>query len=118
MPQLLTTDTIDLEGNELRVIRIGRADTAESTVLYVPSLGIPRDQPSRGRTARGLSSKSLTLRLREDLVGGLGPDEGVGPVVIPVVDEGADLGVEFLDGAERAPADGRVIKRSYSVPTH
>jgi len=38
LPQLLTTDTIDLEGNELRVIRIGRADTAESTVLYVPSL--------------------------------------------------------------------------------
>jgi glyoxylase-like metal-dependent hydrolase (beta-lactamase superfamily II) len=38
LPQLLTTDTIDLEGNELRVIRIGRADTAESTVLHVPSL--------------------------------------------------------------------------------
>jgi len=38
LPQLLTTDTIDLEGNELRVIRIGQADTAESTVLYVPSL--------------------------------------------------------------------------------
>src|SRR5713226_8350113 len=38
LPQLLTTDTIDLEGNELRILRIGRADTAESTVLYVPSL--------------------------------------------------------------------------------
>jgi glyoxylase-like metal-dependent hydrolase (beta-lactamase superfamily II) len=38
LPQLLTTDAIDLEGNELRVIRIGRADTAESTVLHVPSL--------------------------------------------------------------------------------
>src|ERR1039457_4948759 len=38
LPQLLTTDTLDLEGNELRVIRIGQADTAESTVLYVPSL--------------------------------------------------------------------------------
>jgi glyoxylase-like metal-dependent hydrolase (beta-lactamase superfamily II) len=38
LPQLLTTDTIDLEGNELRVIRIGRADTAECTVLHVPSL--------------------------------------------------------------------------------
>jgi glyoxylase-like metal-dependent hydrolase (beta-lactamase superfamily II) len=38
LPQLLTTDTIDLEGNDLRVIRIGRADTAESTVLHVPSL--------------------------------------------------------------------------------
>jgi glyoxylase-like metal-dependent hydrolase (beta-lactamase superfamily II) len=35
----LTTDTIDLEGNGLRVIRIGRADTADSTVLHVPSLG-------------------------------------------------------------------------------
>jgi glyoxylase-like metal-dependent hydrolase (beta-lactamase superfamily II) len=38
LPQLLTIDTMDLEGNELRVIRIGRADTAESTALYVPSL--------------------------------------------------------------------------------
>ena len=38
LPQLLTTDTLDLEGNELRVIRIGQADTAESTVLHVPSL--------------------------------------------------------------------------------
>jgi hypothetical protein len=35
----LTTDTIDLEGNELRIIRIGQADTAESTVLHIPSLG-------------------------------------------------------------------------------
>jgi glyoxylase-like metal-dependent hydrolase (beta-lactamase superfamily II) len=38
LPQLLTADTIDLEGNELRVIRIGQADTAHSTVLHVPSL--------------------------------------------------------------------------------
>jgi glyoxylase-like metal-dependent hydrolase (beta-lactamase superfamily II) len=38
LPQLLDADTIDLEGNELRVIRIGQADTAESTVLHVPSL--------------------------------------------------------------------------------
>jgi glyoxylase-like metal-dependent hydrolase (beta-lactamase superfamily II) len=38
LPRLLTTDTIDLEGNEVRVIRIGQADTAESTVLHVPSL--------------------------------------------------------------------------------
>ena len=38
LPQLLTTDALDLEGNELRVIRIGQADTAQSTVLHVPSL--------------------------------------------------------------------------------
>ena len=38
LPQLLSDDTIDLEGNELRVIRIGQADTAESTLLHVPSL--------------------------------------------------------------------------------
>lgn len=38
LPQLLTTDTIELEGNILRVIRVGQADTAESTVLYIPSL--------------------------------------------------------------------------------
>jgi glyoxylase-like metal-dependent hydrolase (beta-lactamase superfamily II) len=38
LPELLTTDTIDLEGNEVRIIKIGQADTAHSTVLYVPSL--------------------------------------------------------------------------------
>jgi hypothetical protein len=38
LPQLLTTDTLDLECNELRVIRTGQADTAQSTVLHVPSL--------------------------------------------------------------------------------
>jgi glyoxylase-like metal-dependent hydrolase (beta-lactamase superfamily II) len=38
LPKLLTADTINLEGNELPVIRIGQADTAQSTVLYVPSL--------------------------------------------------------------------------------
>jgi len=38
LPELMSGYTIDLEGNELRVIRIGRADTAESTILYVPSL--------------------------------------------------------------------------------
>ena len=39
LPELLTTDTIDLEGNDLRIIRIGQADTAEATVLHIPSLG-------------------------------------------------------------------------------
>lgn len=39
LPQLLTADTIDLEGNELRVIKIGQADTAESTIVHIPSLG-------------------------------------------------------------------------------
>ena len=38
LPQLLAADTLDLEGNELRVLRIGQADTAHSTVLHVPSL--------------------------------------------------------------------------------
>jgi glyoxylase-like metal-dependent hydrolase (beta-lactamase superfamily II) len=38
LPQLLTAGTLDLEGNELRVIRIGQADTAHSTVLHVPAL--------------------------------------------------------------------------------
>jgi hypothetical protein len=48
----------------------------------------------------------LTVRFLEDLIGGLGPDERVGAVVVPAVDEAADLGVELLDGAERAAADG------------
>ena len=38
LPQRMDGDTIDLEGHELRVIRIGRADTADSTVLHAPTL--------------------------------------------------------------------------------
>jgi glyoxylase-like metal-dependent hydrolase (beta-lactamase superfamily II) len=38
LPQLLTAGALDLEGNQLRVLRIGQADTAHSTVLHVPSL--------------------------------------------------------------------------------
>jgi len=47
----------------------------------------------------------VTVRFREGLFGGLGPDEWVGSVV-PAVDEGADLGVEVADGAEGASVDG------------
>jgi len=39
------------------------------------------------------------------LVGGFGPEEGVGAVV-PAVYEGADFGVEVFDGAEAAAVDG------------
>ena len=38
LPELLAAGTLDLEGNDLLVIRIGQADTAHSTVLHVPSL--------------------------------------------------------------------------------
>ena len=48
----------------------------------------------------------MTVRFREDFVGGLGPSERVGAVVVPVVDEGADFGVQVGDAAEGAAADG------------
>ena len=38
LPRLLEGDTLELEGNDLQVIHIGRADTADSTLLHVPSL--------------------------------------------------------------------------------
>ena len=47
----------------------------------------------------------MTVGFVEDLFGGLGPDERVAAVV-PPVDEGADLGVEFSEGAEGAAVDG------------
>jgi hypothetical protein len=47
----------------------------------------------------------FTVGFVEDLFGGLGPDEGVAAVV-PAVDVGADLGVEFVDRAEGAAVDG------------
>jgi len=47
----------------------------------------------------------LTVGLGEDLVGGLGPGEGVGAVV-PAIDEGADLGVEVFGAGVGAAVDG------------
>ena len=41
----------------------------------------------------------------QDLVGGLGPDEGPAAVVV-AVDEGADRGDELLDVVEGSAADG------------
>jgi glyoxylase-like metal-dependent hydrolase (beta-lactamase superfamily II) len=38
VPEVLDGTVIDLEGNELRVLNIGRGDTEHSTVLHVPSI--------------------------------------------------------------------------------
>ena len=48
------------------------------------------------------------LAFGEDLVGGLGPGEWV-TALVPAVDEGADLGVEVLNGGEDSSADGRTV---------
>ena len=47
------------------------------------------------------------MSLGEDLVGGLGPDEGMAAFV-PAVDEGADRGDEVLDRGEGSASDGLV----------
>jgi glyoxylase-like metal-dependent hydrolase (beta-lactamase superfamily II) len=38
VPDALDGDVIDLEGQELRIITVGQADTALSTIVYIPSL--------------------------------------------------------------------------------
>ena len=38
VPEVLDGTAIDLEGNELRVLNVGRGDTEHSTVLHVPSI--------------------------------------------------------------------------------
>ena len=50
----------------------------------------------------------LTVGLLQDLLGGLGPDEGVAAVA-PAVDERADVGVELADGAKGAAVDGLAL---------
>ena len=39
-PEVLEGDTLYLEGEELRVIDLGHTDTANSTALHVPSIGL------------------------------------------------------------------------------
>src|SRR5262249_20594066 len=39
-PEALEGDTLYLEGAELKVIGLGHTDTAHSTALYVPSIGL------------------------------------------------------------------------------
>ena len=55
------------------------------------------------------------LAFGEDLVGGLGPGEWVAALV-PAVDEGADLGVEVLDGGEDSSADGHTADCDTACP--
>jgi glyoxylase-like metal-dependent hydrolase (beta-lactamase superfamily II) len=38
VPDALDGDVIDLEGHELRIINVGQADTAPSTIVYIPDL--------------------------------------------------------------------------------
>ena len=39
-PEILEGDTLYLEGEELKVVELGHTDTAYSTALYVPSIGL------------------------------------------------------------------------------
>jgi glyoxylase-like metal-dependent hydrolase (beta-lactamase superfamily II) len=39
-PEVLVGDTLYLEGEELKIIELGHTDTAHSTALYVPSIGL------------------------------------------------------------------------------
>jgi glyoxylase-like metal-dependent hydrolase (beta-lactamase superfamily II) len=39
VPSVLDSNAIDLEGNALQVLHVGRGDTEHSTVLYAPSIG-------------------------------------------------------------------------------
>jgi glyoxylase-like metal-dependent hydrolase (beta-lactamase superfamily II) len=38
--EALTSDTIDLEGNDLVVVELGHTDTDDTTCLHVPSIGL------------------------------------------------------------------------------
>jgi glyoxylase-like metal-dependent hydrolase (beta-lactamase superfamily II) len=40
LPEALDGDTIDLEGQELRVITVGQSDTYPTTIVYIPSLDV------------------------------------------------------------------------------
>lgn len=40
LPEALESDTLYLEGEELKVIELGHTDTSHSTALYVPSIGL------------------------------------------------------------------------------
>jgi glyoxylase-like metal-dependent hydrolase (beta-lactamase superfamily II) len=40
VPQTLAGDTLYLEGEELKVVELGHTDTAHSTALHVPSIGL------------------------------------------------------------------------------
>jgi glyoxylase-like metal-dependent hydrolase (beta-lactamase superfamily II) len=39
-PEILEGDTLYLEGEELKVVELGHTDTAHSTALHVPSIGL------------------------------------------------------------------------------
>jgi glyoxylase-like metal-dependent hydrolase (beta-lactamase superfamily II) len=39
-PEVLEGDTLYLEGEELRIVALGHTDTANSTAVYVPSIGL------------------------------------------------------------------------------
>jgi glyoxylase-like metal-dependent hydrolase (beta-lactamase superfamily II) len=40
LPEILAADTLYLEGEELKVVELGHTDTAHSTALHAPSIGL------------------------------------------------------------------------------
>src|SRR5215813_14645256 len=40
LPEVLQGDSLSLEGEELRVVQLGRTDTPNTTALHVPSIGL------------------------------------------------------------------------------
>jgi len=40
LPEVLQGDALSLEGEELRIVHLGRTDTANTTALHVPSIGL------------------------------------------------------------------------------
>src|SRR5215472_7679007 len=40
LPEVLQGDSLSLEGEELRVVRLGHTDTTSTTAVYVPSIGL------------------------------------------------------------------------------
>jgi len=40
LPEVLESDTLYLEGEELKILQLGHTDTVDTTALYVPSIGL------------------------------------------------------------------------------
>jgi len=62
-PEVLQGDTFYLEGEELNVLELGHTDTAHSTGLYVPSIGLVVSGDAVYNNTHTLISPNSTMRL-------------------------------------------------------
>ncbi len=109
------TGSIDLEGNELRIVGVGHTDSDGTSVLHVPSLDLVVAGDALYNGVHQYLAESTTSELREAWLAAIDTVEALAPRAVvaghknPALDDDAARVISgtraYLRDAERVPAE-------------